>query len=294
MIDDFIKYILAEKQYSKLTARAYKDDICQFCLFMGIEDYANFNPKEVSHKTIRSYVMAMREKGCAATTINRRISSLRSFFTYLLRAELVESDPTAQVTAMRTSHRLPHFVEKSKADSLLNVCTDISDDFASERDTIIMMLFYTTGMRLAELVGANISDIDIDSRQIKIRGKGNKERISPLPSILIPKLTAYIRLRHEQPKSDLAPLILSDTGKRVSRSKVYNTVNQALTILGVDGKKSPHVLRHTFATHLLGAGVGIESVKELLGHENLSTTQIYTHNSIEQLKSVLKKSHPRK
>lgn len=294
MIDDFIKYLLAEKQYSELTARAYKDDLCQFCLFMGTEDYKSFNPNEVSHKLIRSYIMAMREQGCAPTTINRRISSLRSFFTFLLRRNIVQTDPTATVTAMRTSRRLPHFVEKSKADSLLKVCTEISDNFATERDTIIMMLFYTTGMRLAELVGANIYDIDIDSRQIKIRGKGNKERISPLPSILIPKLIAYIRLRADQQNADSSPLILSNQGKRVSRSKVYAIVNEALTILGVDGKKSPHVLRHTFATHLLGAGVGIESVKELLGHENLSTTQIYTHNSIEQLKETLKNSHPRK
>lgn len=294
MIDSFIKYLLAEKQYSKLTACAYKDDLCQFCLFMGIEDLSNFNPSEVTHKTIRSYIMAMRESGCAPTTINRRISSLRSLFTYLLRRGEVKTDPTATITSMRTSRRLPHFVEKSKADQLLKACTEISNSFSIERDTIIMMLFYTTGMRLAELVGANISDIDMDSRQIKIRGKGEKERISPLPSILIPKLEAYIRLRAELPKEEMAPLILSDKGKRISRSSVYLIVNQTLTLLGVDGKKSPHVLRHTFATHLLGSNVGIESVKELLGHENLSTTQIYTHNSIEQLKEALKKSHPRK
>lgn len=287
MIENFIKYLLAEKQYSELTARAYKDDLCQFCCFLG-QSEEDFEAQNITDKDIRSFVMTLSQNGSAASSINRKLSSLKSFFNYLMRQKIVDNNPAKGVTSLRTPRRLPHFVERSKSDQLIEMCCENSTDFALERDSAIVLMFCTTGMRLSELIDLNLGSLNLDSCEVRIIGKGSKERISPLPSITVSKLKSYLALREQLlPISEAtSPLFISDKLSRVSKSSIYRLINHTLSILGVDGKRSPHVLRHTFATHLLGAGVGIESVGELLGHENLSTTQIYAHNSIEQLKKV--------
>ncbi len=247
----------------------------------------------VDNRVVRGYIMAMGEDKFAASSTSRHISSLRSLFSYLRRTGVVDSDPTIGLSSLRSGRRLPHFVEKSRSQMLLDSSLELSDDFTIERDSLIILLFYTTGMRLAELIGLDIDDIDMELMQLKVLGKGNKERLSPIPHIVKQKLRWYLSIRKEQEPKDMA-LIVSSRGCRISRSSVYAIVNSSLTLLGVEGKKSPHVLRHTFATHLLSVGVGIENIKELLGHESLTTTQIYTHNSIEELKKVFSVSHPRR
>ena len=293
MIDKFIKHLLAQRHYSEHTASAYRRDLIHFCCYIGCEDYTLFSPDMVDNKVVRGYIMAMGEEQFAASSTSRHISSLRSLFSYLRRTGVVAKDPTIGISALRQGRRLPHFVEKSKARILLDASLELSDDFVIERDSLIVLLFYTIGIRLAELIGLDVGDVDMESLQVKVLGKGNKERISPIPLIVSRKLEWYLTLRQEQDPKESA-LIISTRGQRVSRSSVYAIVNNSLSMLGVEGKKSPHVLRHTFATHLLSAGVGIENIKELLGHQDLTTTQIYTHNSIEELKGVFNISHPRR
>lgn len=282
MIDRFITYLLAQRHYSQHTAQAYKRDLIHFCCYIGCDDYTTFSLEMVDNKVVRGYIMAMGEQGLSASTTCRHISSLRSFYSYLRRLSLVDVDPTIGLSAIRSGRRLPHFVEASKARVLLSSTLELSDDFRCETETLILLLFYTTGIRLSELISLNLSSVDVASMQIKVLGKGSKERITPLPAITRSKLEWYLGLRAEQQPKDDA-LILSARGARISRSTVYRVVNSSLKVLGVEGKRSPHILRHTFATHLLSAGVGIENIRELLGHESLSTTQIYAHNSSMEL-----------
>ncbi|MFI3314124.1 MAG: tyrosine-type recombinase/integrase [Rikenellaceae bacterium] len=293
MIESFLKYLLAEKQYSKLTISSYRGDISQFCLFIG-QSIEEINLEEITHKEVRSFIMNLNEQGVNIKSINRKISSLKTLYKYLYIRGYVTSNPTLKITSLKGEKRLPHFVNKKSMDSLLTQCLDDSSELSLERDRCIITLFYTTGMRLSELVELNNESFNTSNREIIVKGKGNKQRLIPLCKIAHNKLSNYLNIRDEALCSTLPedPLLLNDNNKRVSRSYVYRMINSTLKTLGVDGKCSPHVLRHSFATHLLGAGVGIESVKELLGHASLATTQIYAHNSIEQLIEIRDKHFP--
>ncbi len=292
MLDDFLKYLEAEKQYSKLTVLAYGDDIRQFLLYYGVDE-KDFRPEKVTHLDIRGWIMSMVSEGAKSTTVNRKVSSLRSYYRYLMRRGIVSRDPLAKITSLKKPRRVPVFVEKSKVVRFSDFLMEPSADYETERRLLIIILFYATGIRLAELIGIDVEDISLEQREIKVTGKGNKQRIVPIPQIVALRLKNYLDLRKNICNSDKNPLFLSNKLERISRTEVYKIVNEVLALMGVEGKKSPHVLRHTFATHLLNEGAGIETVKELLGHSNLSTTQIYTHSTIAELKKSYDNAHPR-
>lgn len=292
IIDKFIDYLLAEKQYSKLTVRAYHDDLCQFLLYIGVAK-EDFELADVSSVELRSYVMHLSSLKMKHTSINRKISSFKSLFHYGLKIGVIKDDPTRKTSLLKKEKRLPTFVSMStmnvSSDSLLS----LTDDYNTERESLIVLLFYATGIRLAELVELKLSDVSFDSMEIKVTGKGNKQRIVPIVPILEKKMNNYLNLCHNIFGCENKLLFLSKKGSRISRSDVYRIVNRQLSLMGVQGKKSPHVLRHTFATHLLNSGAGIETVKELLGHTNLSATQVYTHNNIGTIIEKYNAAHPR-
>ena len=291
IIEDFLDYIESEKRYSELTKRAYGDDLRQFLLYYGLSE-EEFDPASVTHSDVRGWIMSLSEAGDGATTINRKISSLKSFYHYLLRRGIVEKSPVAKIGSLRKPSRIPSFVEKSRMSSLVDVLKP-SDDFVTEKRSMILLLFYGCGLRLSELVDITLADLSLEEMSLKVTGKGNKQRIVPILPFVAERLKNYLKIRAEICKSDNNFLFLSNKSERISRSEVYRTVREVLELIGVEGKKSPHVLRHTFATHLLSEGAGIETVKELLGHSNLSTTQIYTHSTVDELIKAYRSAHPR-
>lgn len=290
-LDEFTAYLLAEKRYSVHTARAYADDVGQFGGFLGASE-----PELVSGDDLRSWIMHLSgDEHSAATSINRKISSVKAFFRYLRKREIIHSDPFVRITAMKTPRRLPSFVEESKMDGIVRSMLASYDDLGTERDSLMILLLYATGIRLAELTGIHIMDFSDGFNTLKVRGKGDKERIIPLAPQIKAKILHYIGLIKELNIciDDNFSLFLTEEGKPVSRSHVYGTVRGVLKGAGVQGKSSPHVLRHTFATHLLNGEADIRSIQELLGHSSLAATQVYTHNTIEQLKKAYTKAHPR-
>lgn len=293
-LDSFLEYLCVEKGYSPLTIRAYGDDIRQF-----IADYGakadEFDPAEVTSANVRSWIMHMSDSGLSPRSINRKISSLHSFYRYLRRKELVDSIPFKKISSMKTPKRLPVFVEESRMEVLFRAITESTSDYETERDALIVLLFYATGIRIAELIEITDNDYSLDVAELRVTGKGNKQRVVPLPRIVCQKTEHYLSVRDAEIvcKSDKKYLFLTKKGERVSRSGIYRTVTHTLEMLGVQGKRSPHVLRHTFATHMLNNGADIKSIQELLGHSNLMTTEIYTHNTIERIKEVYKQAHPR-
>lgn len=288
-IESFITYLTHVKKYSQHTISGYAKDVEQFFQYAGEVGVSDI--KQVSHLTVRSWMVALMEDGLTAKSINRKLSSLSTFFKYLRRKEIIDRNPMAKVQAPKSSKRLPSYVDNTKMDGLLS---DISrpEGFAQWRDYIVVSLLYHTGIRRAELLGIKVGDIDFGQRQIKVLGKGNKERLIPLNDQILEDLSKYMDRATEEFGS-VEYLILTNTGSKAYPKLVYNTVNKILRKYNASEKASPHVLRHTFATHLTTNGADINAIKELLGHANLSATQIYTHNNIERLKDVYKKAHPK-
>lgn len=294
LLNRFLSYLRAEKGFSELTVRAYGDDVRQFISSRGTDE-AGFDPDEVVHTDIRAWIMEMSERKIAATSINRKISSLRAFYRYLLREGEVQNMPFKKISSLKTPKRLPVFVEQGKMSEIVKSVTELSDDFETERNSLIILLFYATGIRIAELASIVDENYSLLSKELKITGKGNKQRIVPLSGILITKMENYLRLRNEKIicNCDKKYLFLTDKGKCVPHKAIYTIVTETLALFGVRGKRSPHILRHSFATHLLNNGADIRSIQELLGHVSLLTTQIYTHNTIEKTKTIYNKAHPR-
>lgn len=292
IVNKFINYLLAEKQYSKLTVSAYKNDICQFLLYIN-KSVEEFELSVVTPIELRSYVMHLSSLKMKHTSINRKISSIKSLFRYGMRKKLINDDPTKKISLLKRERTLPSFIPNTiMTKSSINLL-DITNDYLIERENLIVLLFYATGIRLAELIEIYDVDVLFDAMEIKVKGKGNKERIVPIIPIIEKKLQNYKKICDKIFGSQKKLLFLSKKGRKISRSEVYRVVNRKLTLMGVEGKKSPHVLRHTFATHLLNSGAGIETVKELLGHSSLSATQIYTHNNISTIIDKYKAAHPR-
>lgn len=290
MKDRFLAYIEHEKRYSVHTVTAYRTDLEQFFSFLS----ARFGVSAITgvgYQMIRSWLVFLIEQGDSARTVNRKLTSLKSFYRYLLREGVVTENPMRRVTSPKVGKRLPGFVDESSMAELIGRMAE-GKDFREKRDRLIVEMFYITGMRLTELLNLRESDIDFHSSTIKVLGKRNKERLIPFTSSFGSLMKDYIGEKQEV-YGPVEYLFLSDSGKKMYPKMAYLIVKKHIGGVTTLDKKSPHVLRHTFATHLLDNGAELNAVKELLGHANLAATQVYTHNTIEKLKKIYKQAHPR-
>ena len=295
MLADFIRYLEAERRFSPLTVRNYRHDVEEFLAWSGTDD-AHFDPRRVTTGDIREWIVFRTEEGrIGAASMNRELSSLRALFRWLHRTGVIEKDILRPLASLKTSRRLPAFVPESRMSTLVDDCTFDTDRFVTERNSLIVLLFYSCGLRLAELIGADRTDLSADCTSLRVRGKGDKERIVPILDEVRDKIRHYLEVVERQKicNNREKALFLSCRGTRIARSTVYRIVQEELAQAGVQGKKSPHVLRHTFATHLMNGGADMREIQELLGHASLQATQVYTHNSIARLKEVYAKAHPR-
>lgn len=286
----FLDYLKFEKRYSQHTLISYQNDLEQFFAYLA----SQFDSPAVNKITamfVRSWLAEMKEEEISSKTINRKISSLKSFFKYLMKIGVLEQTPMVTITAPKISKRLPVFVEQKDMATLFDH-VEFSDDWKGRTERLVLRLFYSTGMRLSELINLKESQLDASHSQVKVLGKGNKERILPVSGDLINELERYV---HEKPVKlpGVPNLFVSDKGKQLQPRSVYAFVNNHLSQVTTIQKKSPHILRHSFATHLMNNGADLNAVKELLGHSSLAATQIYTHNTIEKLKEVFQKAHPK-
>lgn len=290
--ESFLQYLQIEKRYSPHTVRSYSNDLDQFFSFLTSQNLSN-DPVDVTSHDIRAWIVSMMEKNYSTVSVHRKISCLRVFYRHLRKEGIVKSDPLEKVVLPRRKKSLPVFVEEDAIARLLDNYT-FSDDFAGIRERTIIEMLYVTGMRRSELIGLHDLDVDLPDASVKVTGKRNKQRIIPLVKTFIPRLADYIKVRNES--ADVKPggwFFITDKGNKLYDKYVYNVVNRYLTMVTTIEKKSPHVLRHTFATHMLNRGADLNSIKEFLGHANLSATQIYTHNTFEKLKKIYKQAHPR-
>ncbi len=297
MVDRFLTYIQSERRYSPLTLRNYKRDMERFLEWLSVSK-EEFLPAEITHHTIREWMVERIDSGVVSpASINRELSTLRSFFGWALSIGAITRNPTLGIPSLKSGKRLPSFIPDSKMNQVNEQSFDKSDteDFKAMRDALIILLFYTTGIRSAELVAINTDDFVDDYHSLKVRGKGGKERVVPMMDIVRRMILHYISKINPTNICNCAhfPLFLSKQGGRISYNMVYRIVRQELLDAGVQGKKSPHVLRHTFATQLLNAGADMREIQELLGHSSLRATQIYTHNSISTLSRAYNSAHPR-
>ncbi len=288
----FIDYLRFEKHYSQHTVRSYDNDIGQFFSFINMHKGSD-KMSDINSTDVRSWMIFMLDKGYSTVTVHRKISSLRTFFRFNMRAGVIKVNPVENIVLPKRQKRLPVFVEEASLDKLLDHYS-FGEEYSGVRDRTIIEMLYTTGMRKAELIGLRIDDVDAGNRTVRVLGKRNKERIIPLISSFCDNLTQYIDIRNEHfPDITESWLFLTEKGNKLYDKFVYNTVKRYLDMVTTIEKRSPHVLRHTFATHMLNHGADLNSVKEILGHANLSATQVYTHNTFEKLKKVYKQAHPR-
>lgn len=291
-LDSFLTYLQHEKRYSLHTITSYRTDIQQFDIFLKSTFAIDF--PLVKPTQVKSFMAAQMENGVSANAVGRKISSLRSFYKFLLKEEVVSSNPMALIKAPKVPKRLPVFIEEAKMNALLDSEIVFDDSFASQRDQLVLELLFGAGLRLAELLALKESDINFYESTIKVLGKRSKERIIPLHGALVAKLKAYLILKSNQlfnNKSEV--LIVTNTGASAYGKLIYRIVHRYLTLISTQEKRSPHVLRHSFASSLLNRGADLNAIKELLGHASLAATQVYTHNSVERLKSIYKQAHPK-
>jgi len=284
MLSSFLKYLEFEKRYSGHTVTAYHNDLLQFQAFL--KDSSTLL-ECADHNHVRSWVIENMEDGLASKSVNRKIASLRAYYKFLLRREAIKNDPTSRINALKVPQKLPSFIKESELEELLNNVE--FEGSRGKRDRLLIELLYGTGIRLNELVNLKWKDVQLKEGLIKVLGKRRKERIIPLPQELIKLLRDYTSSIHDESTY----VITSNNGDQVYPMFVYRTVNKYLTQYTNSDIKSPHVLRHTFATHLLNKGADLNAVKDLLGHSSLAATQVYTHNTIEKLKKVYKQAHPK-
>ena len=286
-VENFLNFITKEKRYSTHTVKSYKNDLLEFSDYS--QKYFDLSIELCNHRVVRSWFAQMMEDGYKPRTIHRKSSSLKSFFKFMMTQGLLEDSPMDLVPLPKLDKKLPKFVEEKSMDFLLNE-VEYSNDFEGKRDKLILDLFYQTGIRQAELINLKLSDINFYESQIKVLGKRNKERIIPISTKLLETIKDYTPYRLSD---TVDSLLLTVSGKKLYPKLVYNIVHKYLTKVTTLSQRSPHVLRHSFATHMLNNGAELNSIKELLGHVNLSATQVYTHNSIEKIKSIYKQAHPR-
>ncbi|MCD2421520.1 tyrosine-type recombinase/integrase [Niabella pedocola] len=291
-IEPFVSYLRFEKRYSRHTITAYTTDLQEFCDFIETV-YGNAPLREVSYTFIRSWLARLMEQGISSRSINRKISSLKSFFKYHIKMETIGENPMFKVIAPKASKRLPAFINETDMKELHTTLSQSTEDWKSLNARMLIGLFYGTGMRLSELIQLKGAQVDRSRKQVKVLGKGNKERVLPLGPALIDLVQEYEALKRKQFASLPDELLVTEKGKKLYPKYAYLLVKQYLSAIPTLDKKSPHVLRHSFATHLMNNGAEINAVKELLGHASLAATQVYTHNSIEKLKDEYRKAHPK-
>ncbi|MFT3749917.1 MAG: tyrosine-type recombinase/integrase [Agriterribacter sp.] len=288
----FIDYIKFEKRFSQHTVIAYTKDVEQFFDFLE-EQYNSPGIKEVQPSFIRTWLASlMKKEGMNAKSVNRKISTLKAFFKYQLKTGALESSPMGTIVSPKISKRLPSYVEQKETETLFRH-VEFSEGFEGQTQRLILALLYATGMRLSELVNLKQNQVDLRQKVLKVLGKGNKERIIPVGDDISNALRDYLQLKSVLPEADNSFLLVNGKGKKLYPKYVYLVVKKYLSLVTTQKKKSPHVLRHTFATHLTNEGADINAVKELLGHSSLAATQVYTHNTIERLKDVYRKAHPK-
>ena len=290
---DFLQHIRYEKRLSHHTLVAYENDLLQFTEFLG-EQSVNTPPEQADHVLVRSWIVHLVESGLDKSTVNRKIATLRAFFGFLVRRKAISVDPMQKVVALKMSKKLPTFVEEKPMATLLDDI-DFPDDFIGLRDKLVLELLYGTGIRLSELTGLKTTNVNLYSRTIMVLGKRNKHRIVPLTPPLVTLIGQY---QHQKTiffdnKADASVLIVSDKGIAAYPVLIQRIVKKYLSLVTTLEKKSPHVLRHSFATHLLNRGADLNAIKDLLGHSSLAATQIYTHTSLAKLKDAHTQAHPK-
>ena len=292
LLQSFLTYLSHEKRYSLHTIKSYHKDLEDFESYISATYEVGF--LEVKARFIRSYLMFMMEAGLSEKTVNRKISTLRSFYKFLVREEKIGENPAALIKAPKIPKRLPAFIESGKIDLLLDSETIFGDGFSQKRDHLVVELLFGTGIRLTELLGIRESDLNSFESTIKVLGKRNKERIIPITKSLSQEIECFIATKKIQDfDNNTDSLIVTDKGLPAYPKLIYRIVTGYLGLITTNSKKSPHVLRHSYATTLLNNGADLNAIKELLGHASLAATQVYTHNSIERLKSIYKQAHPK-
>ena len=287
MFDKFISYLQFEKRYSNHTILAYRQDLDSFKEFAELEKIAEFS--DLSSSFIRSWIVYLIEGGMKNKSVNRKLASLRTFYKWLRKEGVVDHSPMTKVIGPKSEKHLPVFAKESEL-SLPNMEHLFTEDFSGQRDALMLELFYQTGMRLSELIGLKI--YDVQGNQVKVLGKRNKERIIPISDGLVKQIELYVIARKDVAQNNDSLLVLN-SGHKLYPTFAYRKINYYLGEVTSLDKKSPHILRHTFATHMLNRGTGLETLKDLLGHANLAATQVYTHNSFAQLNSIYSQAHPR-
>ncbi|WP_318309919.1 tyrosine-type recombinase/integrase [Flagellimonas crocea] len=291
-VSAFISYLRLEKNYSEHTIKAYEKDIGSFAKYCQ-EHHGEHNIVSVSYPLIRNWIVDLSDQGVSNRSINRKISSLQAYYKFLLKVGDITISPLVKHRALKTSKKVEVPFSEGEMEAILSEIP-FDDDFEGIRDKLIIELLYTTGIRRAELVSLKMQDVNLTGQVIKVLGKRNKERILPLLPPTIELIKDYLIKRSEQKEQSQSPyLLLTKEGLKIYETLVYRTINKYFSLVSPKVKKSPHILRHTFATHLLNRGADLNSVKELLGHSSLASTQVYTHNSIAELKKVHQKAHPR-
>ena len=289
-IENFLIYLQAEKRYASHTIKAYKNDLNQYHAFCQEEDKEGM---DLHFRTMRSWVVHLMDSGYSSRSVHRKLTSLRTYCKYLIRLGELDSNPLDRVLKPKLNKRVPAFVEEAKMDQLLDEF-EFGDDFKGARNRLVLDLLYQTGMRRSELIHLSTGALNLPGSSLKVAGKRNKERIIPLNAGLTQSIGHYLQIRKDvvqNPEEDR--LIVTERGTPVYDKLIYRIVSKYLALVTTLDKKSPHVLRHTFATHMLNSGADLNAIKELLGHANLSATQVYTHNTFKKLKSIYNQAHPR-
>jgi integrase/recombinase XerC len=291
--DRFLDYIAHEKRYSPHTITSYQTDLDQLQNYLA-DQYDLADTTLATHQMIRSWIVSLLENGLSPRSVNRKITTLKSYFRFLVKEKLIDDNPMSKILSPRTSSPLPVFVEEEQMQKLFEE-VEFGKGFEAARDRLIIELLYHTGMRVSELAGLNDNDVDVIHGHLKVTGKRNKERIIPFTRNMGERIQEYQQEKITQFSGKVLPgnLFLTRKGKKIYPRLVYNIVNRYLSQVTTLSKRSPHVIRHTFATHMLNHGADLNAIKDILGHSNLSATQVYTHNTIEKLKTAYKLAHPR-
>jgi integrase/recombinase XerC len=294
MIESFLKYLQSEKRVSRNTVLAYQNDLSQFGLFAETH-FKLSTIHDADYGLIRSWIVQLVESGIEPPSINRKIATLRTFYKFLLRREAIDKDPMLKIKVLKTKKKLPSFVKESEIAPMLDTpLSPFGENFAGLRNKLMLELFYATGIRLSELLDLKENNLDLRNRTIKVLGKRNKERVVPFAAGIVSIVEAYRQKRNKEvERKNHGLFFVTEKGDRCYPMMVYRIVKKYLAENTTVDKRSPHVLRHTFATHLLNKGAEINAVKDLLGHSSLAATQVYTHNSMEKLKKVFDQAHPK-